>query len=454
MRALVLPLVLALASCVPAPPADTASRAVAGISAPTGLPAMKTFPGSAPQPAVVSNRDLERDILELAFTLESGRTLSSFTRFEGPVTLRVTGSPPRTLSGDLDRLLERLRNEARIDIRRSSAPDASITLVAIPRNDIRKHLPQAACFVVPNVSSLGEYLAARNSGAVSWTRVQRRERVAIFLPADAAPQEVRDCLHEEIAQALGPLNDLYRLTDSVFNDDNVHTVLTGYDMTVLRAWYDPALRSGLTRSEVAARLPAVLARVNPRGEGLAPRYLPPTPRDWIEAVQTALGPGAPYAERRHAAERAVRIATDEGWTDHRRGFSHYAMGRLLQGTDATAALQEFLQAQHYFEITPDTALHQAYVASQLAAYAINDHRPDDALALIAPHLATATRHENAALLATLMMLKAEALELAGRPSEARIVRMDSLGWARYGFGSDWAVRAKMREIAALNPARG
>merc|ERR1711969_28774 len=106
-------------------------------------------------------------------------------------------------------------------------------------------------------------------------------------------------------------------------------------------------------------------------------------------------------------------------------------------------MQEFLQAQRYFEITPNTALHQAYVASQLAAYAINAHRPEDALALIAPHLATATRHENAALLATLMMLKAEALALAGRPSEARIVRMDSLGWARYGFGSDWAVRAKM-----------
>ena len=57
--------------------------------------------------------------------------------------------------------------------------------------------------------------------------MRERQRVAVFLPADAAPQELRDCLHEEIAQALGPLNDLYRLPDSIFNDDNVHTVLTG-----------------------------------------------------------------------------------------------------------------------------------------------------------------------------------------------------------------------------------
>ncbi len=45
---------------------------------------------------------------------------------------------------------------------------------------------------------------------------------------------MRDCLHEELAQALGPLNDLYRLSNSVFNDDNFHSVLTGFDMEMLR----------------------------------------------------------------------------------------------------------------------------------------------------------------------------------------------------------------------------
>jgi len=52
-----------------------------------------------------------------------------------------------------------------------------------------------------------------------------------------------------------------------------------------------------------------------------------------------------------------------------------------------------------------------------------------------------------------MMLRAEAMEMSGRVTEGRQVRLDSLGWARYGFGSDWAVRAKLREIASLNPVR-
>jgi len=32
-----------------------------------------------------------------------------------------------------------------------------------------------------------------------------------------------------------------------------------------------------------------------------------------------------------------------------------------------------------------------------------------------------------------------------------LVRLDSLGWARYGFGSDAEVGARLAEIAAIAP---
>lgn len=73
------------------------------------------------------------------------------------------------------------------------------------------------------------------------------------------------------------------------------------------------------------------------------------------------------------------------------------------------------------------------------------------LNLVEAAMPVAAAHENAALLATLMMFKAESLEVLGRPDAARAVRMDSLGWARYGFGADVNVRARLREIASLNP---
>ncbi|KMK66863.1 DUF2927 domain-containing protein [Puniceibacterium sp. IMCC21224] len=454
MRQFILPLYLLLGACMPVTSQDTATRSDMGTVTESALPPIKVFSAPRPVPPHVSNRDLSRDFLDLAFQLESGRALPVLTRFDGPISVRVTGAPPPNLVPDLNRLLYRLRSEAGMDINQTAAAAANVTIEAVPRSAIRKTLPQAACFVAPNVSSLGEYRSARRSARVNWSRMTARTRVAIFLPNDASPQEVRDCLHEELAQALGPLNDLYRLPDSVFNDDNVHTVLTGFDMLVLRIYYDPALRNGMRRSEAARRLPAVLARLNPAGEGLPPRRLGSTPRAWINAVQEALGPGASPSQRQAAAREAVKIAGVMGWSDHRRGFAHYAMGRILQASDPKAAHAQFTLADRYFGATPGTGLHRAYTASQLAAYAISQNRPDEALALLGGAIDIAARHENAALLATLMLLRAEALDLAGRVSEGREVRMDSLGWARYGFGPDWAVRAKLREIGSLNPLKG
>ena len=448
---LFLPLYMLLSACVPMASSDMPTRAA---SLESTLPVMKTFSQPRPLPAARSNTDIARDFIDLHFQLESGRPLPRLTRFEGPIGVRVTGDAPAQLDRDLKQLLHRLRSEAALDIRQVT-PDApaAVTIEAISSAEIRRALPMAACFVVPNVTSLADYKRKRRSGKLNWAQLQQRTTVAIFVPNDTTPQEMRDCLHEELAQALGPLNDLYRLPDSVFNDDNVHTVLTGFDMLILRATYDSALRSGMDRASVAARLPAILARLNPRGAGIGTNRQSRTPRAWIEAVQEALGPGARHSQRRTAATRALKIAAAMGWQDHRRAFAHYAMGRALQSGDAEAAHEQYKMSDLFYARTPGTDLHRAYVATQLGAYSVSKGQGAEALRLIAPHIDTARRRENAALLSTLLLLRAEALELENRAAEAQAVRLDSLGWARYGFGSDWAVRAKMREIASLNPLK-
>ena len=451
MRHFIIPLCLSLAACMPTTNPEAPTR---GAIADSSLPPMKIFAVPSPTPPARSNRDIARDFVDLSFMMESGRELPILTRFEGPITVRVSGKPPASLSPDLTRLLYRLRTEAGIDITQTKDKSANITIEAVSRSDIRRNLPQAACFVAPNISSLSQYRSARRTAKTNWALLEDRSKIAIFVPNDTSPQEVRDCLHEELAQALGPLNDLYRLSDSVFNDDNVHAVLTGFDMTILRAYYDPALVNGMSRAQVEARLPAVLARINPRGQNRSSHYTKSTPRDWIEAVQTALGPGSGPTERRNAANRALAIAQREGWQDHRLGFSYFALGRLMQSFDADKSHTYFQYADRAYRQSPNTAPHRAFVATQLAAYAVSSGHGQDALNLISPHLSVAAKHENAVLLSTLMLLRAEALDLTERSSEASKVRLDSLGWARYGFGPDWAVRAKLREIAALNPLNG
>ncbi|MGB8622646.1 MAG: DUF2927 domain-containing protein, partial [Paracoccaceae bacterium] len=211
------------------------------------LPPMKTFSAPRVTPPQRSNTAIAQDFMDLTFRMESGRAVPVMTRFDEPVSVRVVPGAPSSLGPDLAALLARLRREAGIDIRQVGADrPANITIQAVHRRDLQKLVPQAACFVVPNVTSWKDYRRKRRSPSVDWTNLTHRDEAAIFLPADVSAQEVRDCLHEELSQSLGPLNDLYRLPDSIFNDDNFQTILTGFDMLILRAYYAPELKNGMT----------------------------------------------------------------------------------------------------------------------------------------------------------------------------------------------------------------
>jgi hypothetical protein len=223
------------------------------------------------------------------------------------------------------------------------------------------------------------------------------------------------------------LNDLYRLPDSVFNDDNVHTVLTGFDMMMLKAYYSPELRSGMTRGQVSQALPLILNRINPAGNGRAAKFATGTAKAWVQAVQTALEPGSKPSQRITAINRALKITNAMGWNDHRLAFAHYASGRIMLASDPKAAFQHFVSTDRYYTATLGADLHRAYGATQLAAHAVTRGDGVRALALIGAHIDRAARSENAALLSTLLLLRAEALDLTRRSAEARTVRLDSLG---------------------------
>ncbi|MDV7142832.1 DUF2927 domain-containing protein [Tropicimonas sp. TH_r6] len=452
MRAISLAaLTLALAACAPGPSADISDRK-ASYGEP--LPAMRSFTTASSTPSVRSNRQLAGDFLELTFELESGREIPRLTRFDGEITLELRGAAPQTVRRDLDRLIARLKREAGLPVRLAQPGEtASIVVEVLPRKDLQRAVPQAACFVVPRVRGWDEFRKARRSDKVDWTTLQSREVASVFLPGDVSPQEARDCLHEEIAQALGPLNDLYRLPDSVFNDDNFHTVLTGFDMLMLRVTYDRALANGMGREQVAAALPGILARLNPRGERSGPPPSPPTPHIWVEAIENALGPRGTPGYRRAQARRAVDLARSAGWNDTRMAFSLYAYGRLTLNTAPDQALAAFVDASNIYTSLPDTQIQAAHVAMQLGAFSLSAGEANGTLRLVESNLPAVRQAENAALLSTLLMMRAEALELLGRSAEARTQRNEALGWARYGFGSDTLVRDRASEIAALAPVR-
>lgn len=441
-------LVLAIALLTGCASTETSRRADPGLT----LPAMNTFaPVKAVRPSL-TNSVMARDFLELTFMLENGAEMPVFTRFEGPITVAISGPDVKNLNADLSLLINRLQDEANIDISQvSDVANASIVVQPVRRDEIRRVAPTAACFVRPNVSSFAEYKRRRNDPETFWTNLQSRERMAIFLPSDVSPQEMRDCLHEEIAQALGPVNDVYRLSQSVFNDDNFHTVLTGYDMLILRAYYDPSLKSGMSEREVAARLPAILARINPMGGRATNVRRPGGTSAWNDVIERATAPGRTRATRVRAARQAVDMAKNFGANDTRLAYSYYTLGRLLLPEAPEDALLAFLASGRIYQNRPDTAVQEAHVAMQLSAFQLSAGRPDIAIALVDQALPAVRTSQHAALLSLLLMVKSEALMLKGDTAAGTRIQTEALGWARYGFGDSSEIKARAAEIAAISP---
>jgi len=440
-----------LAGCAPA---GQVQRLASDVDASAPIAVFRPGPPNA-LPASRANSDMARDFIELGFAMESGRPINQFSRFDGPVHVVTHGPAPASGLADLDRLLARLRREASIDITRApqSATDGNVIAVEfLPRRQMQAIVPSAACFVVPNVANWSEFVANRRSPAIDWTQVVERTSAAVFVPTDTTPQEIRDCLHEEIGQALGPLNDLFRLSDSVFNDDNFQTTLTGFDMLLLRVWNSPELQPGMSRDQVSARLPTLFNRLNPSGRRHGGAQAGITPRAWQQAVEQALASDGGVSHRRAGAARALSMAQAQGWTDNRLALSLMLNARMAPRNQGEAALDALLTAAEIYRNTPGGEVHAAHIDMQLAVQALASGQADMVLSLTTRAEPIAERTENAAFQASLGFLRAEALTILGREAEADRLRLDSLPAARYGFGSEAAARARMDEIARIGNA--
>jgi hypothetical protein len=438
-----LPLIAAgwLAACA-APltgPGETLSSVrFAAVSMPTGV--------------ARSNVDLAEDFIDLTLSLESGEALDRILRYEEPIRVHVRSASLGPYRRDIEDLLARLRDEAKIDIATTADPAAAqLHIEAVPASEIRRVFPTAACFIVPDETSWDGFLHRAAQQRRRWSDQPRLEGAAIFVPSDTTPQDVRDCLNEEITQALGVANDLYRLPDSIFNDDNFHGIATRFDMLMLRALYRPEIASGMSRDQVAAAVPAVLAAINPEGRGRPPTHRHPESRAWAGAIEAALSRDVPRDQRLGAAQVATQIAAEMDPPDHRLGVSLLALGRLNLRRDPAASARNFGDAYTLFRDqfgVDDIRTAQAGV--HLAAIALGTGHYQAAVQLADLHTPGALAGRNAILLAGLLSIKADALAALGDAAGAQEARLDSLRWARYGFGdTDGTLAREQAQLAAL-----
>ncbi len=403
--------------------------------------------GVGPTGVAVSraNSALAKEFLDLTYRTETGGTVQGLLKYNGVV--RVFLSPALSeYRHDLESVVQNIRRGANIDIEIGNN-SAQIHIQQIPAAVMDRTFPNAACVVASGVNS---WAAFRRGESRSWASQNILQKAAIFIPDDAPPYIVRACLNEEVGQALGPVNDLYYVADSIFNDDNVHTRLTGFDLLMLRVLYDKRLKTGMSNAQAAPIVSAILNEINPTGNRSGP-VLFANPQ-WKRQIETAITGGNPRGARVAAADQAVQIA--RGLGDHRLVHSLLVYGRLnLRGAPhlAAPAFQEAYTLS-LAQLGPDN-LRTALTAMHIAAVALATRRYADVIQLTTPALAVARDHQDAVLVAGIQGIRALAFAALGRDAESERARLDSLAQARYAFGNDAErIATAQAQIAGLVPA--
>lgn len=393
-----------------------------------------------------SNSDIADDFVELVFRNEQGGTRQHLSRWDEPIRVSLANPSLGAYAPFLDSFLARLNDSAGVDIQRASYGEANLHIRMVEPEEMRRSLASAFCVVVPANAEWREFATSSDAARFRWSNKTALKEATVFIPADAVPFEVRLCLMEEITQALGPGNDMFRLADSIFNDDNAHSAPTSFDMLVLRTLYDERMQAGMSEAEARQTALAVLSDVNPVGATIASAEVD-TDADsaWRRLMVLSFDRRFTLQERESFARQALVRAKSFPEGDHRLPFSRYRLALAVtddRPQEAETMLR--LAIDEYERMLGDDDIR---VASARLYYAKQLNRRDDhaqALDELNAALPVLAAHESENRIAEALKEKHDALYGLGRDDEAIDAAILSLDWSLYALGPDFGDLAEIR----------
>lgn len=195
-------------------------------------------------------------------------------RWTRPIRVSATGARPEEWADAFAAHVRRLSRITGHPIELRRGGEVDVLAVFVPTLTAAAIAPYAATYrrLFSDEARFRTHMDRIESGALNAIclanmRVTREFAVVAavaFIPLDQGPRVVRQCIVEELSQALGLPNDDDAVAPSIFNDRSRYVELTAKDILMLRLLYHPALRPGMNAAEVRAAAPRALADLRRR----------------------------------------------------------------------------------------------------------------------------------------------------------------------------------------------
>jgi hypothetical protein len=182
-------------------------------------------------------------------------------KYEKPVRVHTDSRARPDRRKQVATVVDDIRSKIRhLDIAMAdNRKEANVTVTLVRDRDIEKTIRQF--YGREQAARIVKSLEPQCLSGFRKDELFRIEHSDVIVVVDAGEFIFRDCIYEELLQALGPINDDDDLPWTMFNDDVQMGFFGVYDQYLLNILYDPRIRAGMTKEQVKELLPAILPDV-------------------------------------------------------------------------------------------------------------------------------------------------------------------------------------------------
>jgi len=204
---------------------------------------------------------------------EGGKRVKKFT---GQVRVHVINLAQQDRRADIRRFVDQLNTTVRgLSISMTNSESrAGMIVFLVDRADYKNVINET----MPANFDKRFLLNSDCSAVTGGQRGNRLDRAFVYIVVNEGNHNFRHCMIEEITQSLGPVNDDWRLTDSIYNDYSKVSAFNVFDWFILSMLYDRRVSVGMTAQQAEQVLPVVIADARVRLKKLISKRMVGIPR--------------------------------------------------------------------------------------------------------------------------------------------------------------------------------